>query len=324
MPGSRTGIVVVNWNGAERSAECLRSLLTLDVASDALITLVDNGSSDGSAHRLQQEFPTVDVLALLVNGGYASACNAGVRHVQERGADYVWLLNNDTIVAPAALAALVSASREHDGRAIVCPKILRRCDDGFDRIWSAGGALRWPWLERGLRGQGANPESHNEPGEVPWASGCSLFFAAEVFDIVGPIDQRYFMYQEDVDWCLTARGRGVPVLYEPRARIWHAVSDSVRGLDARITRYYDCRNYFLLVSKHGGAVGRTWAALRFALTAAKIALRTAVSPAHRRDAYYHAQTRALCDAIRGRWGQAPYDDAPRLEPHLEQQVEAVR
>ncbi|HEX5478303.1 MAG TPA: glycosyltransferase family 2 protein [Dehalococcoidia bacterium] len=309
MEPARVGIVVVNWNGAEQTAECLRSLLALDHAERSTIVVVDNGSTDDSARRLRADFATVDVLALPKNAGYAGGCNAGVRYVQQRGVQYVWLLNNDTSVESDALDALLDAAGRRP-RTIFAPKILRRDADGAGTIWSVGGTLRRPWLGRTLRGEGAHPGDYPDSVEVPWASGCSLFAAAEVFDAAGLLDERYFMYLEDVDWCLGAYRRGIATMFVPEARLWHGVSRSVRRLDPRIARYYDCRNYFLLAFRHGGVPGRLWAAGRYAVTALKIGVRVAVSPKHRRDSYYHAQTRALWDALRGRWGKAPYDDAP--------------
>lgn len=309
MEPGRVAIIVVNWNGAEQTAECLRSLLALNHARQSTIVVVDNGSTDGSARRLRAGFPSVDVLALPANAGYAGGCNAGVRYLRQRGAEYVWLLNNDTSIEPDALDALLDAAARRR-RAIFAPKILTRSADGAVSIWSAGGGLRRPSLARRLRGEGARPDAYGDAAEVRWASGCSLFAASEVFDAAGLMDERYFMYLEDVDWCLTARRRGIPTVFVPDARLWHGVSRSVRRLDPRIRRYYDCRNYFLLAFRHGGAAGRLWAAGRYAVTALKIGVRVAASPKHRRDSYYHAQTRALWDALRGRWGKAPYDDAP--------------
>ena len=310
MQHPRVGIVVVNWNGAGQTTRCLRALLAMDLADQAAVVVVDNGSADDSVSRLRSEFPSVDVVALPRNLGYGGGCNAGVRYLRERGALYVWLLNNDTVADSGALRALLRAADEGDAPAILAPKILAPAAGGEPRIWSAGGTLRWPWLERGMRCEGAPARACDEPAVVPWASGCSLFAPVEAFERAGLFDERYFMYVEDVDWCLTARARGIPTVFVPDARVWHGVSRSVRTLDPRIMRYYDARNAMLLVFRHGGIAGRIWVALRYAVTVLKIGLRVAVSPKHRRDPYYHAQTRALWDALRGRWGRAPYEDAP--------------
>ncbi len=300
-------IVVVNWNGLQQSRRCLRSLAALDYPRFH-ITLVDNGSTDGSPEALRTEFPEVAVLALGENTGYAGACNAGIEEARRRRARYAWLLNNDTVADSGALRALVSTAEAIGTPAILAPKIL--AGEEGERIWSAGGVLRWPWLEREMRGAGAPPDDFAVPADVAWATGCSLFFPVDVVDLVGPLNEDYFLYLEDVDWCLTARGRGVPVRYVPQARIRHDVSRSARCLDPRILRYYDSRNYLVFAARHCGPVGRAWVSLRLLITFAKIGLRIAFFPTYRHDSYYHAQTRGLVDFLRRRYGPAPYPHVP--------------
>ncbi len=300
-------IVVVNWNGLQQSRLCLRSLAALDYPGFHVV-LVDNGSTDGSVDALRSECPDVAVLALGGNTGYAGACNAGIEEARRRGAHYVWLLNNDTVVDPGALRAMVSAAKTIGRPAILAPKILAGGEG--ERIWSAGGVLRWPWLERAMRGAGEPASEFATPADVPWATGCSLFFPMEVVERVGPLNEDYFLYLEDVDWCLTARRRGVPVRYVPDARLRHDVSRTARGLDPRILRYYDSRNYLMFAARHCGLVGRAWVSLRLLVTFAKIGLRISFFPAYRHDSYYHAQTRGLVDFLRRRYGPAPYPHVP--------------
>jgi len=297
------GIVVVNWNGIVETRRCVRSLLRLRGAS-VRIVVVDNASTDGSASALRAEFPDVAVVELPANLGYAAAANAGIRWARDNALTYVWLLNNDTLVDPGALEAFVAAARRIGGACILAPRIVTG-EEGAD-TWSAGGSLRWPWMERVQRGVDVRAEPCGEMERVDWASGCSLFFPLSTVDQTGPLDERYFLYLEDVDWCRTARRHGVGTWYVPEARVWHAVSRSVGAVDGRILRYYACRNYYMLVFRHGGLIGRAWAAGRLAITLAKVGVRLAISPAARRDQEYAAQTRALLDVLRRRVGRAPY------------------
>lgn len=294
-------VVVVNWNGLADTRACVQSLQRLTtLPSD--IAVIDNGSTDGSADALRRDFPSVSVIEAGGNLGYAGAANIGIDHARARGFDYVWLLNNDTTVDEAALGELLAFVRRRGADAILTPQIL----DASGRLWSAGGALRWPWLERAHVGTGDDPREHSAPRRVAWGSGCSLFFPTRVVDRIGPLDERYFLYLEDVDWCLRARRAGIAVCYVASARISHGVSRSVGSADPRLLRYYGCRNYYMLVWRHGGAAGRAWAAGRYAITVAKIGARLLVSPAHRHDALYAAQTRALLDVALRRGGPAPY------------------
>jgi GT2 family glycosyltransferase len=301
------GIVVVNWNGGSRTAQCVRSLMALHY--DPLrICIVDNDSTDDSIDQLVRQFPNVEIVRLGENRGFAGGCNAGMEWAIHIGADYVWLLNNDTTVDPAALSALVQMARSLGRDAILAPLVLHSLEP--ERVWSAGGRVRWPWLERAHIGIGDSQSAHQVPARVDWVSGCSVFFAARVAEIVGPFDERYFLYLEDVEWCLRARNRGVECWFTPGARVWHDVSDTVGRLDSRILRYYVNRNYMLLASTHGGPIGRAWALGRLLITLGKSGVRLALFPSYRRDPYYRAQVDGLLDFLRRRSGKAAYHDEP--------------
>jgi GT2 family glycosyltransferase len=130
----------------------------------------------------------------------------------------------------------------------------------------------------------------------------------EVFGRVGPLDERYFLYLEDVEWCLRARRHGVEVWYEPDARLWHEVSASMEGLDPRVVRYYAYRNYYLLAFGPTPSVAKPWFAAHLLVTLAKIGIRSTFFPRYRRDDWYHARTRALLDFLLRRFGKGPYID----------------
>ena len=316
-------VVVVNWNGASQTRQCLKSLQNLDYPN-VEICLVDNGSTDGSGHQLASEFSEVNVLALESNLGYAGGCNAGIKWAEQSGAEYVWLLNNDTTVDSSSLKSLVTRGEElrsGGATAILAPKILFTAEP--NKIWSAGGSLRWPWLERVHVGMGDEDNSFTMPAQLDWASGCSLFFPTSVANDVGPLDERYFLYLEDVDWCLRARRRGTQIWFVPEARIWHNVSQSVKTVDSRDLRYYVNRNYYILAFDHCGPIGRAWAALRLVVTLLKATVRSLLFASYRRDSYYQSQTRALLDFLRGRFGRAPFSEEGSPPPGPSQTIERM-
>ncbi|MFQ5473934.1 MAG: glycosyltransferase family 2 protein [Dehalococcoidia bacterium] len=304
------GVLVVTWNGAETVRACLTSLQAVHYAAYR-ICLVDNGSRPGFAESLASEFPDVEVLTLPHNLGYAGGCNAGLRWAREQGLDYALILNDDTTADPELIGALVARAEQVGGSAIVAPQILKTQQPNL--VWSAGGLIRRPWFKADHIGAGENRTRYREAREVEWASGCALLVPLSVIDTVGPMDDRYFLYLEDVEWCLRMRRHGISVWYEPKALLWHDVSASVRSMDDRIVRYYSYRNYYLLAFTHTGVAGRLWFGLHFATTFLKIAIRTALFPSYRRSAWYHARTRAMVDFLRGRFGQAPYADNAPLE-----------
>ena len=223
----RTVAVIVNWNGKADTLECLASMM--NVSAENLRTLVvDNGSRDGSVDAIRREFPSVEVLPQGQNLRFAGGNNAGIRHALASGADRLLLLNNDTTVAPDLLVHL---SRALDGTprgGIAAPKILYYSSPSL--IWYAGGLLSF-WTgtmrHRGIREP--DGERFNRPGETAYASGCCFLASRAVFETIGFLDESYFMYTEDADLCLRARRAGFPVLFEPRARVWHKVSVSAGG-----------------------------------------------------------------------------------------------
>jgi hypothetical protein len=297
----RVAIVVVTWNGAETSRRCLRSLASLEYQRYE-VCLLDNGSEAGFGAQMAAEFPHVDVVSMRENHGFSAACNGGIAWARARDADYVLLINDDTTADPGMLRALVDRAEAYGRRAIVAPLIM-----SGERVWSAGGYIRQPWFKAD------HYETPNEAREAEWASGCALLAPLSLVDTVGPMDERYFLYLEDVDWCLRARERGFSVVIEPEARLQHEVSATTGRLESRIVRYYTYRNYYLLAFTHSGLLGKLFFAAHFAITLAKIGCRS-VMPGYRRSSWYHARTRALADFLRRRWGKAPYGDETSAPP----------
>ena len=207
-----------------------------------------------------------------------------------------------------AIPALEAASDALGPMTILAPLIVR--PDGL--VWSAGGALRWPWVAGTHIGIGNDPTEFTQPRQVAWASGCALFAPMRCFDATGGLDERYFLYLEDIDWCLAAKKHGYTTWCVPQSRVLHAVTKTVSSMDPRISRYYAYRNFYLVGMRHAPVRWRAWLAGHFAVSLAKVLARNALFPAYRRDSYYNARTRGLLDFMRGRTGKAPY--AHRIEP----------
>jgi len=220
-------IVVVNWNGKKVTLECLASLQQL-TSPDVRIVLVDNGSRDGSAKAIRETFPGVDVLALDGNRRFAGGNNAGIAHALALGADYVMLLNNDTLVAPDVVARLLDRFMQEPRCGMVAPKIFYA--DPPDRLWFAGGEISF-WTGT-MRHTGIRETDHGQydtPREIGYATGCCILTSREVIERAGVLDESFFMYTEDADWSMRVRAAGYRILYEPRARVWHKLSVSAGG-----------------------------------------------------------------------------------------------
>jgi GT2 family glycosyltransferase len=218
-------IVVLNWNRRDDTLACLASLARAQLGG-ARVLVVDNGSRDGSVEAIRARFPTVEVLTLPENRGYAGGNNAGIRAALEAGAEGVLLLNNDTEVAPDFLPPLLVAMESLPGTAVVSSAILRH--DKPELLDCAYSEVRFD-RRHVVRLIGANAVVAGEfvrRLEIPVASGCSVLIRAEALRTTGLLDEEYFAYHEDVDWCLRAAKWGYRILYEPRSRVYHRHSGS--------------------------------------------------------------------------------------------------
>lgn len=220
-------VIVVNWNQKQLTLECLASLAKVEYPAIRLL-LVDNGSTDGSAEAIRETFPGVQVLETGSNLLFAGGNNAGMRIAMSSGADYLILLNNDTLVDQGFVSRLVERLQQDPLCGIVAPKILYAGEP--DRLWFAGGAVSlWTGTMRHIGIRETDRGQHDRPREIGYASGCCLMIRRSVVERIGMLDKAYRMYGEDADWCMRARRAGYTIWYEPRAKVWHRVSVSAGG-----------------------------------------------------------------------------------------------
>lgn len=251
---ARTGVVVLNWNGRSHLESCLPTLVDPG-HPDLFVIVVDNGSRDGSVEWVRENHPDVEVVALEENRRFAGGNNAGADRALERGAEIVVLLNNDTFAEAGLFAELARAFEREPRVGVVGPRIVHA--DRPERIWYGGGVFRprWGWVShRALRapiGAGRDPE-----GPTDWVTGCCLAVRAELWRELGGLDEAFYIYAEDVDFCLRARERGWSAWYRPQAVLRHAVSASVGGHGSAFKSYHRTRARQQLLERHG--VGRLW------------------------------------------------------------------
>ena len=216
-------VVVLNWCREADTAACLESLQASDYAALEVL-LVDNGSPDGSGARLHRAFPDVPYLQTGRNLGFTGGNNAGIAWACEAGAEFVVVLNNDTVVEADCISRLVAAARSGSDIGAVAPTML--VHDAPDRIWYAGGSLSM------LRGTGrhhgegtvaATPSRDARPEPVSFITGCCILLTRPALATVGAFDEEYFAYVEDVDLSYRLTRAGFRLLHEPRARLLHRV-----------------------------------------------------------------------------------------------------
>ena len=226
-PSPLTYIVIVNWNGLQDTLECLSSLTKIE-SKNVVVVVVDNGSADDSVNAIRHAYPKTVLVETGKNLRFSGGSNVGIRLALERGAEQIMLLNNDTVVDPQLLALLTSRLQSSPDIGVVAPKILYSADP--TRIWYAGGEISmWTGTMRHVGIRKEDSGLFDKPGETEYASGCCFLVRRETVQHVGLLDEAYFMYTEDADWCLRARRAGYQIFFEPRARVWHKVSVSAGG-----------------------------------------------------------------------------------------------
>jgi GT2 family glycosyltransferase len=245
-----TSVIIPNWNGAEHLPTCLDSLQAQTFADFETI-VADNGSTDGSLALLERDYPTVRVLALGENRGFAGACNAGMRAAQ---GELIVLLNNDTEADPRWLTEVVAAFERRPEAGMVASKML--LFDQRDVFHTAGDFYRVDGRP-GNRGVWQRDEGqYDEEEYVFGACGGSAAYRRTMLDQIGLLDEDFFYSCEDVDLAWRAQLTGWRCVYVPRAVVYHKLSATGGGTTAS---FYDGRNaIYLLVKDYPGDLWRIY------------------------------------------------------------------
>jgi GT2 family glycosyltransferase len=230
----RLSIVIVTFNSIGHIDNCLRSLTQDPPLVDHEIVVVDNASGDGTAAAVRRHWAGVRVIDAEQNAGFAAANNLGIRATQS---ELVLLLNPDTVVPAGALDALVGVLDRRPDAAVVGPRII----DGDGRAELSFGSMIGPWTElrqkllvdgnaRDIPLVRAYVERVTQrPREVDWVTGACLLVRRADAEAVGLLDERYFMYTEDVDFCAAIRARARKVVFAPDSHIIHLRGRSAAG-----------------------------------------------------------------------------------------------
>jgi GT2 family glycosyltransferase len=233
MPDLELSVTICSWNTQDDLRACLQSLDERRDEASFEVIVIDNASSDGSPDMVEQEFPWVRLYRMTTNLGFTGGHNFAL---QERSAPHAFLLNSDTVVHPDALATLLQFHSQHPEAGIIGPKLLN--PDGslqfscrrFPNPWAA--LFRNTFLGRLFPNNRFTKRylmqdlEHDKAQSVDWVSGAAMFASKDFIDKVGVLDDHYFMYSEDVDWCWRAWKNGFKVMYCPDAVITHAIGKS--------------------------------------------------------------------------------------------------
>ncbi len=265
-------IVILNYRTADLTIDCLRSLVSeVQARPGTQVVVSDNDSQDGSVERIGAAIATtgwddwVTLMPLERNGGYAFGNNAVLRKALAAldPPNYYLLLNPDTIVRSGAVKALVDFLESHPQIGIVGSRL--EDPDGTPQISAFRFPSLWTELDFGLQiGLVTRllsrwilaPAVVDQPCQTNWVAGASMLIRREVFESIGLLDEKYFMYYEEVDFCLQAHRAGWPCWYLPESRVVHLVGQSSGVTDTkrppkRLPIYwFNSRRYYFL-KNHG-------------------------------------------------------------------------
>lgn len=225
-PDPRLSIVIVAYNSRAEIDGCLRTLRAFAPALSHEVIVVDNASADGTAAYVRERWPGVEVIDAGGNLGFAAANNRGIR---QSAGELILLLNPDTLITAGALDALVATLDRHPEAAIAGPRLVN--GDGHAEL--SFGAMIGPLAELRQKILVRGNDQHvpliadyvervtRRPQRVDWVSGACLLVRRSDAEAVGLMDERYFMYAEDVDFCAAIRARGRAVLFTPDATVTH-------------------------------------------------------------------------------------------------------
>ncbi len=261
----KISVIIVSYNSLAVLKPCLESLRNQSLAHDTEIIVVDNASSDGSAGMVARDFPHLRLIANKVNVGYSKGVNLGIR---EAKGDYFLILNPDTIVGRDSIALMAGFMDKHKEAGITGPKLVFL--DGNIQ-YSCRRFYTWKvlLLRRTFLGKIFKNSSlvrdhlmldydHNTLLEVDWMLGACLLVRREAVESVGLMDERFFLYFEDVDWCYRMKQRGWKVYYYPDAVITHGyaresaqtvINRSFLAHAASLVRYYEKWNFIFYLFK---------------------------------------------------------------------------
>lgn len=252
-------LVILNYNGESDTLELLNSLKKVNRSGFMLYTVLVDNLSKSKINIDPSDFKELNLHLIFNNKnlGFSGGNNVGIRYSLRNGADYVIILNNDTLADPDFIKELINVSEINEKCGVVCPKILfskgyefhkdKYKDSELGRvIWYAGGKMDWKnviGVHRGV--DEVDNHQFDTITQTELATGCCLLINKDVFEKIGDYDERYFLYFEDADFSERVKKAGFKIYYAPKAIIWHKNAQSSGGSGSDLQDYYITRNRLL-------------------------------------------------------------------------------
>jgi len=253
MVNPKVSIIILNWNRAEDTIKCFESFPKLQYPNYELI-VVDNGSTDDSVKRIKAQFSDITLIEAVKNLGYTGGNNAGIKYAIDNKAEYILIVNNDTeVVNLTFLQEMVDKMEEKPLIGIMGPKVLNPGGHVQDTILFAPTLLNCVKESLGLRLGTKKPKDYSIPQQVEAVSGVCWLIRRKVIEDIGLLDEDYFMYAEEQDYCYRAQKAGWKIMYYPVESIMHYKESDDKNNERNYRQYiYARRNLVLFLHKHFG------------------------------------------------------------------------
>jgi len=239
-------VVILNWNGLADTLECLQSLDRQGYPNLSAL-VVDNGSRPPEPDQLKAQALTAHVILSPSNVGFAGGSNIGMRYALAQDADYVWLLNNDSVVGPGCLAELVAAGEADDRVGLLSPVVYDYASPHEIRF--AGTVVDFRRLDR-IHLTSVEDMLRRDDADRLALTGTALLVKRRVLERTGLLDERYFAYVEDTDYSTRAVRDGFTTRVVPTAVLYHKEGRALGGLQSPVREYLLVRNWYLFWSTH--------------------------------------------------------------------------
>ncbi len=276
-------IIILHYGEVKDTMECLSSLGGLAYPNFEVV-VVDN-DPENRLEELNFKYPCIK----LVNGenlGFAGGNNAGIKYALDRKADYILLLNNDTVIEPDFLKILVGAGEKNEEIGILGPIIYKL---GTKEPHFAGGKINWLYTK-----------AEHRPGAEDYITGACLLIKRKVIERIGLMPEDYFLYFEDAEWCLKARRAGFFCKVVPEAKIWHKVSKNTKECSFFYI-YYHYRNSLIFCRRNAPIPMRSTVPLLGFLIYLKELLKMSLIPS--KKTWSKATILAIKDFWQGNYGK---------------------
>jgi GT2 family glycosyltransferase len=248
---NKIAIVILNWNGEKLFDDFLPSVIQHSAAGNIEIIVADNGSTDKSVDHLQQFYPSVKIIELKTNYGFAEGYNQAIQKVE---ADYLVLLNSDVKVTENWIEPCIKRFEADEKLAAVQPKILSYKEpDIFEYAGAAGGFIDmfgYPFCRgRILNRLEKDFGQYNQPTQIFWSTGACMFLKASTFKMAGGFDGDFWAHMEEIDLCWRLKNLGYKIAYEPESVVYHLGGGTLSyGSPRKI--YLNFRNNLFMLFKN--------------------------------------------------------------------------